>query len=343
MGRRRVAGSAGAHADRRLTMDLRTLYAPAHVTHWSLARHALVEAHRSCGATNGATVLLPSFVCRDLLGAVAIAGARHAYYDVDERLQPHELPAGARAVLAVDYFGFATPMEPFRDYCRASGATLIEDNAHGLFSRDADGALLGMRGDLGILSMRKSLRLADGGALLDCRPGAAHDEPACDPDAGQGGAGIRAAVASVERRTGLPVMAVMRAGVRAARRAAGRPTLPSSGDEDERHVPGSPSISCSSLERLSRADAPHEAERRRDLWRAVTADLDGVRGVRLINDRLPDGTVPYGVAVHADHDDVLRAVARRHRATAMAWPALPADVTSDAPRHYRDVKLVNFL
>jgi hypothetical protein len=220
---------------------------------------------------------------------------------------------------------------------------LIEDNAHGLLSRDTDGALLGTRGDLGILSMRKSLRLADGGALLDCRPGAAHDEPACDPDAGQGGAGLRAAVASVERTTGLPVMAAMRAGVRAARRAAGRPVLPSSGDEDERRVPGNPAISCSSLARLSRAAAPHEAERRRELWRKVTADLDGARGVRLIHDRLPDGTVPYGVAVHADRDDVLRAVARRHRATAMAWPALPADVAPTAPAHYRDVGLVNFL
>ena len=54
------------------------------------------------------------------------------------------------------------------------------------------------------------------------------------------------------------------------------------------------------------------------------------RGVRLIHDRLPDGTVPYGVAVHADSDDVLRAVARRHRATAMTWPALPADVAPTA-------------
>lgn len=324
-------------------MDLRTLYAPAHVTHWSLARHALVEALRSCGTTDGATVLLPSFVCRDLLGAVAAAGARHAYYDVDERLQPRHLPSGARAVLAVDYFGFAAPIEPFRDFCRAEGAVLIEDNAHGLLSRDTDGMLLGTRGDLGILSMRKSLRLADGGALLDCRPGASHDEPPCDPDAGQGGAGIRAAVAQIERRTGLPVMAAMRGGVRAARRVAGRPALPSSGDEDEQRVPGTPAISCSSLERLARADAPHEAERRRELWRAVTADLDGARGVRLIHDRLPDGTVPYGVAVHADRDDILRAVARRHRATAMAWPALPADVVPTAPAHYRDVKLVNFL
>lgn len=324
-------------------MDLRTLYAPARVTHWSLARHALVEALRSCGATDGATVLLPSFVCRDLLGAVAAAGARHAYYDVDDRLEPLDLPAGARAVLAVDYFGFAAPIEAFRTHCRASGATLIEDNAHGLLSRDADGALLGTRGDLGILSMRKSLRIADGGALLDCRPGASHDEPACDPTAGQGGAGLRAAVASVERRTGLPLMGAMRAGVRAARRAAGRPALPSSGDEDEVRVPGNPAISCSSLELLSRANAPHEAERRRSLWRAVTADLDGVRGVRLIHDRLPDGTVPYGVAVHAERDDVLRAVARRHRATAMAWPALPSDVAPVAPAHYRDVRLVNFL
>lgn len=326
-----------------MTVDLRAIYAPANVTHWSLARHALVEALRACGAVDGATVLLPSFVCRDLLGAVAATGARHAYYRVDERLQPLDLPAGARAVLAVDYFGFATPMERFREWCRGTGAALVEDNAHGLLSRDDDGALLGTRGDLGILSMRKTLRLADGGALLDCRPGARHDEQPCDASAGQGGAGLRATVAAVERRTGLPLMAAMRTTVRAARRASGRPALPSSGDEDELRVPGDPAISCSSLELLSRASAPQEAERRRNLWSAVTADLDGIRGVRLIHERLGDGTVPYGVAVHADRDDAVRAVARRHRATAMSWPALPADVLADAPPHYRDVRLVNFL
>jgi len=325
-------------------VDLRALYAPAHVTHWSLARHALVEALRSCDGIDGATVLLPSFVCRDLLGAIAVVGARHAYYEVDDRLMPRDLPSvDARVVLVVNYFGFAMTLEPFRARCASTGATLIEDNAHGLLSRDADGVLLGLRGDLGLLSMRKSLRLVDGGALLDCRPGATHREPECDPSTGQGGAGLRATVASFERRTRLPLMAGMRAGIRLARRATGRPALPTSGDADEHHVPGTPAMSCSSLERLSRAAAPAEAERRRDLWHAVTNDLDGARGIRLIHERLPDGTVPYGVAVHADHDERVRAVARRHHATAMTWPDLPADVVSSAPRHYHDVQLVNFL
>ncbi len=70
-----------------------------------------------------------------------------------------------KAVLAVNYFGFAQDLAPFREYCSRTGATLIEDNAHGFLSKDTSGVLLGTRADLGITSIRKTFRLVNGAAL----------------------------------------------------------------------------------------------------------------------------------------------------------------------------------
>mgnify|MGYP003896109965 FL=1 len=68
-------------------------------------------------------------------------------------------------MLAVNYFGFAQDLSPFREYCSTTGATLIEDNAHGFLSKDSAGNLLGTRADLGITSIRKTFRLVNGAAL----------------------------------------------------------------------------------------------------------------------------------------------------------------------------------
>ena len=70
-----------------------------------------------------------------------------------------------KALLAVNYFGFAQDLAPFREYCLRTGATLIEDNAHGFLSKDTSGVLLGTRADLGITSIRKTFRLVNGAAL----------------------------------------------------------------------------------------------------------------------------------------------------------------------------------
>ncbi|MFA5774468.1 MAG: DegT/DnrJ/EryC1/StrS family aminotransferase, partial [Ilumatobacteraceae bacterium] len=77
--------------------------------YFSLARHALVEALRAIDIKPGDAVVIPSLVCRDLLASLATVGARPVYYDVDESLKPVGFPndQGIRAVIAVNYFGFA--------------------------------------------------------------------------------------------------------------------------------------------------------------------------------------------------------------------------------------------
>ena len=147
---------------------LEDVYKTAALRLYGHGRQAFAEALLLSGAAGG-RVLLPSFICRDLLASVAAAGAKPSFYGVKPDLTPDEDPSrwpDAHAVLAVDYFGFPQDLTPFQAYARRCGAALIEDAAHALFSRDAAGRLLGTRAPLGILSLRKSLPLPDGGALL---------------------------------------------------------------------------------------------------------------------------------------------------------------------------------
>ena len=66
----------------------------------------------------------------------------------------------------VNFFGFAQDLNVYLDFASKKKALIIEDNAHGLFSSDLSGNLLGTRTSIGILSIRKSTNIPNSGALL---------------------------------------------------------------------------------------------------------------------------------------------------------------------------------
>jgi hypothetical protein len=68
-------------------------------------------------------------------------------------------------VLVTHYFGVPQPVRQIREICDRRGVALIEDCAHALFSRDGDEPL-GLVGDLAVFSLRKTLPLPHGGALV---------------------------------------------------------------------------------------------------------------------------------------------------------------------------------
>ena len=133
-----------------------------------LGRHALLASFRIINVRSFDKILVPAFICRDLLAAIHDLGATPIFYDVSPNLKPIKLPdiTNVCAVLAVNYFGFAQDLLPFRVYCERNGATLIEDNAHGFLSCDETGVELGTRGDLGVFSIRKTFTLPDGAMLI---------------------------------------------------------------------------------------------------------------------------------------------------------------------------------
>ena len=97
------------------------------IRYFSLARHALVEALRVINIQPGDAVAIPALICRDVLGSLATVGARPVFYHVDEMLKPMDFPydSGVCAIIAVNYFGFAQNLDPFKHFCASTSLTLL--------------------------------------------------------------------------------------------------------------------------------------------------------------------------------------------------------------------------
>lgn len=323
---------------------LADFYAPSELRHFAFGRHALTAALRLLGLPKG-RVLFPAFICRDLLASAAAAGFEPIFYDVDRNLGPILEPKNwplADAVVAVDYFGFPQNLAPFQEYARATGATIVEDAAHALFSRDLAGTLLGRRAPLGILSPRKSLPVPNGGVLLVSDDKLAANLPAeLAPE-------LAGAIRARLKNTARPIFAA--AGARATlaaltgfRALRGDPygrDVSDPASETELPEPKSP---CRQITgEISCADPAMEASRRRALW-SFCLEIAKKAGLEPVFKSLPENVVPYAFAFRADDFHVARPHFARAGLNVLPWPALPAAVADAAPEHYRRVALAHFL
>jgi hypothetical protein len=309
------------------------LYAPAALRQYAYGRQALAEALRLVGAA-GKTVLLPGFVCREVLTAVFAAEARPAFYDVAPDLTPAEPPEhwpDAAAVIAVDYFGWPQNLSPFEKYSHRTGAVVIEDAAHALFSRDSAGRLLGTRASLGILSPRKSMPLPNGGSLLaNSNVFAERLPPQCIFKSAPGRRGTLKAAAR-------PFLAL--AGAKAARSAL--EAWRSVSNIEDGHI--LPDIApCPELNHpLIAADPMIEVSRRRALW-SYCGDIAAKAGTLPLFASLPDGVAPYAFAFRANNPTAASALTAEGFSV-FSWPALPKELGNAIPEHYQNVQLAHFL
>jgi hypothetical protein len=319
------------------------------VRFFRLARHALHEALRIIGTLRGQKVLVPEFICRDLLAAIHAIGAEPVLFPVARSLAPQSLPhlPDIKAVLAVNYFGFPQDLAVFRSYCAAHGTFLIEDNAHGYLSRDTEGNLLGTRGDLGIVSLRKTFALPDGGALLVNRHEWLDRLEAplpCRNDRLPASYTVKRTLGRIQNATGVGVRTLGECAVRSYRRLRTGHAVPVSVPEEEFRMPGEAAIHCESLNILRRIDPAREVERRRRLYEEFQRRTRGL-DIEPVFDRLPAGAAPYGYPFRADPSSaaLVSRIAGKRGFDCAYWPDLPAAVTSTAPAHYRNVWWVNFL
>lgn len=321
----------------------------ANVRLFSLGRHALVAGLRMAGLVPGDKVLVPEFICRDLLASIHAVEAVPHFYPVDRTLAPQlPLPStGAKAILAVDYFGFPQRLDPFREFCTRHGGCLIEDNAHGFLSSDSLGNPLGSRGDFGIVSMRKTIAAPDGAALLLNRKDWVNRLPAplpCRNDALPAGFVLRRALRRVQNTTGVQVRSLSERAARRIRRLATGHAFPAPLPESERDIPGRPAIHCRSLDELRGIDATAEVERRRSLYRRFEERL-GPLGVEPLFAGLAQGVAPFGYPFRAGGLAAVRAtrLAQKDGFDCARWPDLPDAVLPTAPDFHRNVWCVNFL
>ena len=316
--------------------------------YYSLGRWALVDALRACGVGRGDRVLVPGLICREVLASISFLDAIAEFYPVSSRLCAGFSAADlidAKAVLAVNYFGFPQELEVFRNYCERTGAALIEDNAHGLLSRDENGQLLGSRGDAGVFSFRKTIAVPDGGALVLKdhveMPSGADLRAANNP-------GPRYTLKQTFRRVAgqLGPLRTHRAigGLRQFRRAITGDALPVGAPDAEIRIPAAPNPSAILARAIAVAEPDLEVRRRRALYE-LTGRVITQSGAVPVFPCLPPKVVPYGFPIFVSHPNLSGTVAAaaRYGFQLSRWPDLPAAIAADAPEHYRHLMVLPFL
>lgn len=320
------------------------------VRYFGYGRWALFEALRVIGCAKGDSVLLPAFICRDLLSAVNTTGASPVYYDVDRQLQlsasPDALPS-AKAVLAVNYFGFPQSLEPFQRYAARTGAVIIEDNAHGFLSRDEEGQALGTRGDIGIFSLRKTLMLPNGAAMVVN----AHDKSyTIKPQIEFKQAGLSISFATKHFlknspwRINLRMIRYLISFIRTVRKIKSGHWIAPSAPDAEFRLPKS-AAPCMKLQYfLDHLDADQEISRRRELYRLLDSGMKQT-GVEPVFASLPEHVVPYAYPFYASDNRIGRAkeVLKKLELECFSWPELPDNLAPEAPDEYKSVWMIPFL
>lgn len=343
---------------------IRTVYAPepagqawsladllgsVHIRYFSFARIALTQALDLLGVKAGESVLIPELICRDLLSSLHAVGARALFYPVGTQMEmamdPLSLPK-VRAIMAVNYFGFPQNLQPFHSYCARTGAILIENNAHGLFSRDEDGTWLGIRGDIGVFSLRKTIALPNGAALAipSNSPFLPLPQTDFDSDSLRVGYRVKQGLRMMVPWLGHKPLRILIGCVRQLRNMKSGRTSPISGKEGETHFP-QPSKPCALLAKpIVLADVTKEVERRCALYQFADR-IVSLSGGRPIFWSLPKNVVPYVYPFYAQGIELQRTLKAldREGLDCFPWPELPEAVESIAPEHYKTLWCVRFL
>jgi len=318
------------------------------VRYYALARQALVQALLLARVGYGDNVLVPALICKDVIASIHTVGATPIFYEVDEKLAPLDFAKfqNFEAAIAVNYFGFPQDLTIFKQQCELVGASLIEDNAHGYLSEDSSNRRLGTRAHFGIISIRKTLRIADGAQLL-INDNSIKSLPA-QLTFTQLSPGLRPTLQRlllrIQQTIRLPLLDWTRSLVRIGRKlVTGRalPVSPSSAEYEE-IILSAPRES--SIKQIRRLDEHAEVGRRRALYIDVESVLSKCE-VSPIFSSLPHGCVPYGYPFYASTRNAksAEALVKHLGVEVIHWPDLPESVIEIAPNHYKDVWLVNFL
>lgn len=319
--------------------------------YYAYARHALVTALGMAGVNGGDSVLLPSFICRDVLASLKCLDAIPVFYNVDENLQVVDcgkLPPAA-ALLAVNYFGFPADINGIRQHLTDAKTVIIEDNAHGWLSVDQFGVPLGTRTSIGITSFRKTIRSLDGAMLEwnDSDPlefSALHPPLTARTESLPASYWVRQLASAIDRHTSLPLLRISRNTLRATRSILGRPPIDQH-LEEEFKLPITRAIHTSSLTKMSRINPEMERHRRQQAFQRCyeLATSSELKFPRL---NLTPGTSPQGFPFFIHHGDVgsfRSMVNKRKLGEIVKWPSLPSQSSIPIDSPLRELHLVNFL
>jgi len=313
------------------------------------ARHALFEILNTLNIGKGDGVLIPSFVCRDLLAPIYEKKAIPFFYDVNKDLEPILLikDKKIRAVISVNYFGFPQQLKIFKDYCSVNKCALIEDNAHGYLSRDTDNNLLGTRGDFGIYSFRKTISFSHLGMLrinnsLYIKN---NNQVTFSSDGIPFILKVKKILIYFQRITNLKFVAFGEDFIRFFRLTIYGSAILDSSIEEEFKMPKLNPPKIKSLEILKEIDNNSEIQRRVELFNFFNKELKNFN-IDPVFTQLLKNTCPKGYPFFADNINAekVKKFARSAKGlNCIKWPNLPNSYDKEFQEFYSKVYLINFI
>lgn len=327
-------------------LSLKVLYGKnKSIYYYSLARHALKEGLFASGIKANDSILVPSFICRDVLAPFNELNLKVIFYDVNIDLTPKgsvDKYPKANAILMVHYFGLENNVSFFQKYCELNNALLVEDNAHGLLSRNQEGLLLGTIGDIGIISVRKTLPIVNG-AMLIFKKNKIMPEMSF-----QNKFDFRLTVKNFIRpfvaKFGFKPLMKFSELKRIIRKHLKGTEFPISTFEEEKKIPLSKEP-CDFDLYFSKINIAKEVNRRRDLFYLVKNLLKNEKIIPVKNE-LSSFEVPYMYPFYTEKDEIekIKMRLKNHGLELIQWPALPKDI-QEMPhdKFYDELYLVKFL
>jgi len=137
----------------------------------SSGRDSLRLIIRVLNLTERDEVLLPSYLCGDILIPFEEEGVNFSFYKVNKDLRVDisdiegRITKKTKAIMAIHYFGYPQRIEELRRLCEEQSLCLIEDTVQSFLSK-YNGEFLGSVGDLAFTSFRKYLPVLDGSLVL---------------------------------------------------------------------------------------------------------------------------------------------------------------------------------
>lgn len=318
--------------------------------YYAYCRHALKNALLILNIKAGDNILLPSFICKDLLSSIHSVAAIPKFYTVNESLEiieePENLPA-AKAIIAVNFFGFPQNLDKFKKYCQLTGAYLIEDNAHGFLSKDSENTFLGQRGDLGIYSIRKSLAIPNGAALLINTANIKINQSIISEVADNQqdkNFKFKSLLRKLVHYFGVWHIIFLLTIIRTIRKYKTGDIYPKSNSEDEFLLPTETKAHPLLFYYLKHLVPDEEIKRRRNLYFFVEKILAG-SPCRPVFSYLPENTSPYLYPFYAQKKDIkiIRKILATYNLECFPWPDLPFEIENKCPEYYKNVWGVRFL
>jgi len=316
---------------------------------FSLARYGMIEAFKLSDVKEGDCVLIPEFICRDIVASIRTIGARVLFYSTGKDLSPldsSEKWPKAKVVLATNYFGFPQDLKPFKEYAIRTGAVIVEDNAHGFLSKDESGNWLGLRTDIGIFSYRKTLCLSDGASIVVNKTQLL---PFLEKQVSSIGAGYSPRVRLKYLIKNIPILGLslwlsITLLTRFIRKLKTGHSLPIPDPSHEVSIPyikNPHKIFSKNMQKYAKNEK-NEIKRRRDLYYKVTVMAQKLN-IHSVFPQLPINTAPYGFPFRANEQSA-KLLAKKIRWLGLdlfKWPDLPNEVAMK--EEYNDIWIVNFL